>query len=196
MAHKLAGQRAKFSRARAMSYTSSDDTQRRRAVRLMAEVLVEAPANSFTEEMVTQSEDVPNEVRQLVSSMNLPSEASDDDDEELVDELQETVDTTDLREIGEGDQFVYSYGYRCAPDRMKIGSCTGDAVARVAAQISTGTPDRPTLFLVIKTHDCRALERALHGIFRLRGAQVSGAGAEWFITTRDDIINVHRSIVG
>jgi hypothetical protein len=106
------------------------------------------------------------------------------------------VDVTDLLQIGEGEQFVYGYGYRCALDRLKIGSCTDDAIARVAAQISTGTPDRPPLFLTIKTHDCRALERALHGTLRHRGRQVSGAGAEWFIVTREEIVNVYKSIVG
>ncbi len=47
MANKLAGQRAKFSRGRAIYFTSSEESQRRRAVQLMAEVLVEAPANNF-----------------------------------------------------------------------------------------------------------------------------------------------------
>ena len=59
MANKLAGQRAKFSRARAIYYTASDEKQRQRAVQLMAEVLAEAPSNDFSENDVTQGEDVP-----------------------------------------------------------------------------------------------------------------------------------------
>ena len=97
-------------------------------------------------------------------------------------------------EIGEGDETVYSYGYRCAPDRLKIGSCAGDVIARVAAQISTGTPDKPVLLLTIRTHDCRALERVLHGIFRLKKKRVIGAGAEWFLATRDEVIAAYESI--
>ena len=59
MANKLAGQRAKFTSARARYYTSSDERQRERAVQLMAEVLIEAPSNNFTVKMVTQGGDVP-----------------------------------------------------------------------------------------------------------------------------------------
>jgi hypothetical protein len=61
MANKLAGQRAKFSRARAIFYSTSDEAQRHRATQLMAEVLAEAPANRFTEDDVTQGEDVPDD---------------------------------------------------------------------------------------------------------------------------------------
>jgi hypothetical protein len=53
MANKLAGQRAKFSRARAIFYSTSDDAQRHRDAELMAEVLAEAPVNGFTEDDVT-----------------------------------------------------------------------------------------------------------------------------------------------
>lgn len=192
MANKLAGQRAKFSRARALFYTSDDDAQRRRAVQLMSEVLAQAPANGFAEDEVTQGEDVPDDVRQLAASARLAWQGSEDDADQLVEELQETVDTTDMLEVGQGDEFVYAYGYPCAPDRLKVGRCSGDVVARIAAQISTGTPDKPALMLRIRTHDCRALERVLHGIFRLDGKQVSGAGAEWFVTTRDEVLTVYE----
>jgi hypothetical protein len=63
MSNKLAGQRAKFSRARAIFYTTPDESQRDRAVRWMGEVLRDAPANGFTEAEVTQGEDVPDRVR-------------------------------------------------------------------------------------------------------------------------------------
>ncbi len=195
MSNKLAGQRAKFSRARATYFTSSEDPQRLRAVRLMAEVLAEAPLNKFSEEMVTQGEDVPDEVRRFVLNSSERPDVAAVSDDELVRKVGDALDTQDLVEIGEGDQYVYAYGYRCAPDRLKIGSCTGDLFARIAAQIGTSTPDKPTLLLAIRTHDCRALERALHGIFRLRGTQVSGAGAEWFRTSREEVTLVYNRIV-
>jgi len=192
LATKLAGQRAKFSRARAIYYTSSDEKRRERAAQLMAEVLAEAPTNGFSEEDVTQGEDVPSEVRaQATTAANV----SDENPEELIDELRLSVDIDNVREIGNGDQFVYAYGYRCAPDRLKVGSCAGDVVARIAAQISTGTPDKPALLLKIASHDCRALERALQAIFRLKGKQVAGAGAEWFIVTRDEVIAAYEKII-
>ena len=96
-------------------------------------------------------------------------------------------------EVWSGDEFVYAYGYRCAPDRLKIGKCAGDVVARVAAQISTGTPDKPMLLLRTRTHDCGALERILHGMFRLKRRQVAGAGAEWFMATRDEVLAAFRA---
>jgi hypothetical protein len=195
VANKLAGQRAKFSRARAIFYSAGDEAQRDRAAQLMAEVLVEAPVNGFSEEQVTQSADVPDVARQLAAGLVPASRPSQESDDELVSKLQEIVDTSDLVEIGSGPEAVYAYGYRCAPDRLKIGSCSGEVVARVAAQIGTSTPDKPVLLLRIATHDCRALERVLHGVLRLQGKRVSGAGAEWFITSRDDVAVIYERVV-
>lgn len=193
MANKLAGQRAKFSRARAIYYTSTDEMQRQRAVTLMAEVLADAPANGFSEADVTQGEDVPSDVRALATTI---SGASDDTSEAIIDDLPLPVDISQVCELGEGEEFVYAYGYACAPDRLKLGSCAGDVVARIAAQISTGTPDKPLLLLKIATHDCRALERALHAIFRLKGKQIAGAGAEWFKVTIEEIVAAYERVIG
>jgi hypothetical protein len=192
MANKLAGQRAKFSRARAIYYTTAEDAQRQRAVRLMAEVLADAPASGFSKDEVTQGEEVPDEVRQM-HGLRSASIAGEDPDR-LVEDLQEAVDSTRALEIGEGSEFVYAYGYLCAPDRLKIGSCAGDPVARIAAQIGTSSPDKPVLLLLIRTHDCRALERTLHGILRIHGRKIAGAGAEWFITTPDEVAAAYQRI--
>lgn len=162
----------------------------------MAEVIADAPSLGFTEEDVTQHEDVPTEVRHRANALhNIATTKPEEDPDELVVALKGTVDDRDVVELGAGDQSVYGYDYACAPDRLKIGSCTGDVLARVAAQISTGTPDRPRLLLVIRTHDCRALERALHGIFRIKGKQVAGAGAEWFRVSREDVIDCYQRIL-
>lgn len=194
MANKLAGQRAKFSRFRAIYYTTIIDDQRRHAVRMMAEVLADAPLNGFSEDDVTQGEDVPQQVREIMPARQRVLAETDDSVATAIEGLDRSVDTTELREIGIGDQFVYAYGYRCASDRLKIGSAVGDVIARVAAQISTSTPDRPVLYLTIRTHDCRALERVLHGILRLRGLQIAGAGAEWFTVSIDQVIAAYDGI--
>lgn len=196
MASKLAGQRAKFSRARASYYTSADDEQRRRAVRLMAEVLVDAPSSGFSEDDVTQGEDVPTDARLLIPTLERGSAPTPEDNDSLVRELLSAVDTSSATTIGQGDQFVYAYGYRCIPDRLKIGSCMTDVVSRVAAQIGTSTPDRLALMLTIRTHDCRALERVLHGVLRLDGRQVAGAGAERFVATLDEVVAIHARVIG
>ena len=161
----------------------------------MAEVLAEAPANGFSTDEVTQGADVPDEVRGLAAESPAARSHRDDADQ-FVSELRAIVDTSELVELGQGAEAVYAYGYHCAPDRLKIGCCSGDVVARVAAQIGTGTPDKPVLLLKIGTHDCRALERVLHGVFRLQGRQVRGAGAEWFVATRDEVTAVYERIIG
>src|SRR5262245_59948655 len=106
--------------------------QRSHAARLMAEVLADAPANDFSSEEVTQGADVPDEVRPLVAELAATARPSEDDADELVDKLKMVVETSDAIEVGQGAESVYAYGYRCAPDRLKIGSCTGDVNTRIA----------------------------------------------------------------
>ena len=196
MANKLAGQRMKFTKARAVYYQTDDDAERQKALRLMAEVLAQAPANGFSESEVTQEAGVPDEVRHATTSVPAePQEADEEhDNRETSIQLSDTVDTTDLVEIGHGEQAVYAYGYPCAPDRLKIGRSNGDVVARVANQIYTGTPDKPSLYLIIYTHDSAVLERILHGVFRFHGKKIAGAGAEWFRVGRDEVVRVYRSV--
>jgi hypothetical protein len=71
MANKLAGQRAKFSKARAIFYSTSDDTQRHHAAELMTEVLAEAPFNDFTEDEVTQGDRGQNHQGQGQKQLNI-----------------------------------------------------------------------------------------------------------------------------
>jgi len=197
MANKLAGQRAKFSRARAIYFTAPDETARERAVELMAEVITNADRFGFTEDLVTQGEDVPDVVRDHLRRQGAPileADPVEEDPDALIRSLEAAVDATDVQEVGHGPQWVYAYGYCCAPDRLKIGSTTAEVEARIAAQIGTGTPDKPRLVLKIATHDCRALERALHGALRLRGKQIEGAGAEWFLVARDELVTLYREI--
>ena len=89
---------------------------------------------------------------------------------------------------------VYAYGYRCAPDRLKIGLTEVDAVQRITAQIGTSTPDKPVLLLEIKTHDCGSLERAIHATLEYRGGRIFGGGKEWFKTTREELIAIYNSV--
>ena len=196
MANKLAGQRMKFTKARARYYQADDESQRQDAVRKMAEVLAEAPANGFAEADVTQGGDVPEEVRASTTAQGAdattPAEETDERPAEV--QLSDTVDTSDLVVRGSGSEAVYAYGYPCAPDRLKIGRTTGEVVTRVAHQIYTGTPDKPSLYLIIYTRDCAGLERVLHDVFRFQGKKVAGAGAEWFRVGRGDILSIYESV--
>jgi Meiotically up-regulated gene 113 len=197
MANKLAGQRAKFSRAHAIYYSTSNDAERERAVRLMAEVVRDATGNGFDEEDVTQSAEIPGAVREALHELtpaavdNGSDEASD---EEQVALLRQLVDLSGLVETGRGSEVVYAYGYACAPDRLKIGMTTGDPVARVATQIGISTPDCPSLRLLIRTPRARVLERAIHSILDLQDRRIRGGGAEWFRVTADEVLGLTHEL--
>ena len=196
MANKLAGQKAKYTKAIAEYNRTEDDLRKQVAVRQMLEVLNEAPANGFTEADVTGGKEPPSEVRRLLEEGIVPPTSPAEDPDVPVRQLEQMVDTSDLHEEGCGDQIVYAYGYRCAPDRLKIGQTNVDVVGRVTGQITTSTPDKPTIFLVLRTDNCRALERTIHGILQLRHRKVIGGGDEWYLTTRDELLEIYRMISG
>ena len=191
MANKLAGQRAKFTQARQAYNSSDDENNKNRVAHLMAEVLVWARDSHAVTEDVTQRQDYPDLVRRMAEEIgSLPPEPPDD--ERLVQAVQETVDQSGVAEFGIGPQCVYAYGYPCAPDRLKVGRCDGDVITGIAGQIGTSTPDKPVLFLRIRTDDCRSLEKALHGILQVRKRKVVGGGDEWFQTKRAEIVEIYK----
>ena len=191
----LAGQRAQFTWA--LNSVQSPESAERQTfyAKRMARYIATAPDHGFTIEQVTQGQLYPAaEVEQYLHETNADvgvevSEA------QALHAVEEAVDTSDVMRLGEGQSVVYAYGYRCAPDRLKVGLTTGDVVQRIIAQISTGTPDKPALLLEIRTHDCRSLERAIHAILEYRGSKVVGAGTEWFRASRDEVVAIYRSIV-
>lgn len=190
----LAGQRAQFTWALNQYNLAEDAEKKAYFAKRMAKYVAAAPANGFTVEQVTQGQLYPAaEVAQY-----LPTASADTDpgisETEALSEIAEAVDKSDVLHLGEGPKTVYAYGYPCAPDRLKIGLTEGDAAERIAAQISTGTPDRPVLLLEIKTHDCNSLERAIHATLEYRGAKIKGGGKEWFKTNRDAIVAIYKSI--
>ena len=196
----LAGQRAQFTWA-LNQYNLSESAEKRAFYsERMARYIAAAPIHGFTVDQVTQGQPYPSgEVTRFLESHNLdpsrPDAGPEMTEAEVIRAVQDAVDTSDVVRIGDGQGAVYAYGYRCAPDRLKVGQSMSDTVQRIVAQIGTGTPDRPTLLLEIRTHDCSALERALHAVLQYRGAKVAGAGREWFRTSRDEIVSIYRSIV-
>lgn len=191
----LAGQRAQFTWALNQYNIAEDADKQAYYARRMAKYIVAAPANGFTVEQVTQGQLYPvAEVAQYLPTASADIDAGISEDEALH-EVAEAVDTNDVVRLGDGSKIVYAYGYRCAPDRLKIGLTEGDSVQRIAAQISTSTPDKPALLLEIKTHDCGSLERAIHATLEYRGRRIQGAGKEWFKTDRDEIITIYKSII-
>jgi len=161
----------------------------------MAKYIATAPANRLTVDQVTQGQIYPvAEVEQHLHD-TISDAGSEPSETQALRAVEESVDTSDVVRLGEGYSVVYAYGYRCAPDRLKIGLTTADTVQRIVAQISTGTPDKPALLLEIRTNDCGLLERAIHAVLDYRGAKVLGAGKEWFKTNRNEIVAIYQSII-
>lgn len=114
-------------------------------------------------------------------------------EEQAIKTVEAAVDTTDVVRKGEGAGIVYVDGYRCCQDRLKVGSTVANTVQRIAAQISTSTPDRPVL-AVIRADQCRALERAIQATLETRGRKIPGGGTEWFKASRDEVLAIYQFI--
>lgn len=195
MANKLAGQKMKFTKARMSYYGTDNESEKNVASRQMAEVLAWAKISGITEAEVTQGYEFPEGARRLSEQPGNSVDISEADVEHFVEVVQEAVDRSGAKEIGTGPQCVYAYGYRCAPGRLKVGRCDGDVVTRITSQINTSTPDQPILELLIRTDDCRSLEKALHGVLQVRGRKRSGGGDEWFETDRAELICIYEFCV-
>lgn len=190
----IAGQRAQFTWA-LNQYNLAEDAERKtHFARRMAKYIAAAPANGLTADQVTQGQLYP--VAEVAQHMG--SATSDDEPDisegQALHEVAQTVDVSDVVRLGDGSKIVYAYGYPCVPDRLKIGMTNGDTVQRIAAQIGTSTPDRPMLLLEIRTHDCNALERAIHVTLEYHGRRVVGGGKEWFRASRAEVVGIYRSI--
>ena len=189
----LAGQRAQFTYALNQYNLSDDSDTRTKFVRAMAKYIAAAPSNGFTVEQVTKGQTYPlAEVNEIIAA-----NATEDPgitEEQAQQTVNEAVDSSDVIRIGEGVAAVYAYGYRGYPDRLKVGSTEAETVQRIAAQIGTGTPDKPVLHVEIKTNDCRALERAIHAVLEARGKRITGGGAEWFKVSREEILVIYEFI--
>lgn len=189
----LPGQRAQFTWALNQYNISETTEQKVHFAKRMALIIQRAPSLGFTKEQVVNEQVYPPEVDEYLKA-RVDDAAPDISEEQAQREVNAAVDTSDMLVEGNGPYIVYAYGYPCAPDRLKIGLTTGDPVQRVAAQIGTGTPDRPALRLQIKTNNCSALERALHAMLEVHGRKVIGGGKEWFRVTRNEIVEVYRRV--
>jgi hypothetical protein len=101
--------------------------------------------------------------------------------------------------IGTGPGCVYAYylpTYRMrAQERgehswpCKIGETEGNALYRVLSQVSTALPERPIFPVVFRSNYSKALEKAFHMVFTLRGLRIENVpGVEWFLTSPSEII--------
>ena len=183
----LAGQRAQFTWARNEYNKTDDPAVRAKYVRGMAAAIRNSVGAGFTKDEVTRDKSYPaDEVDAAAETLDAASEPTVSE-AQTKQALQNSVNSATARRIGAGATSVYAYGYRCAPDRLKIGYTDGDVIERIADQIGTSTPDKPVLFLEVKTHNSRALEKALHSILSYREKKVFGGGDEWFRTSVEEV---------
>lgn len=190
----LSGQRTQFTWALNEYNKSDDPSVRARFVRHMASSIRNAMGAGFTKDEVARGKSYPaEEVEAALGAPDLTPEV-EVSEAQAKESFQNSVDSTNARRKGAGPGSVYAYGYRCAPDRMKVGYTDGDTIERIAAQITTSTPDKPVLFFEMRTDRSRALERALHAILVYRGKKVTGGGDEWFLTTVDEIERLCETI--
>ena len=107
-------------------------------------------------------------------------------------------------DIGVGAGAVYVYylpTYRLRAEERgerswpcKIGRTDRDPLSRILSQAATALPERPHIALILRTAKPVAWESALHSVLTLRGLQIeSSPGAEWFLTSPDEILALARS---
>jgi hypothetical protein len=190
----LAGQRATFTWA--LNQYNIAETEEKKAVnaRRMAKVIADVPGKGFTVEQVTQGQAYPQAEVERYLSGGLSDVTPEVTETQALRAVEEAVDTSDVLRIGNGQGTVYAYSYRCTLDRLKVGLTAGETVPRIVAKISTSTPDKPVLLLEIRTHDCASLERAIHAVLEYRGRRVQGGSKEWFKATREEVVEIYRSV--
>lgn len=190
----LAGQRAQFTWALNQYNLAEDAETRTKFAKRMAKYIAVAPTYGATADQITRDKNYP--AAEVAQYLNDPSIAAEPDisEDQALRILESAVDTSNVERVGEGEGIVYAYGYACCPDRLKVGSTEADTVQRIAAQIGTSTPDKPMLAVEIRTNHCRALERAIQTTLEARERKICGGGAEWFKTSRDEVVAIYRFI--
>ncbi|SRR6266849_9926319 len=191
----LGSHRANFTWALNEYNRTEDADKREKCARDMARYIANAERNGFPRELVTREKSYPAEVDKYISEPGIEI-GPELTEEQAQKKISQIVDTADVIRIGEGSTVVYAYGYRCCPDRLKVGYTEGDTVQRIADQIYTSTPDKPVLHVEIRTGNCRALERAIQNVLEVRGRKIAGGGDEWFKTSREEILTIYQFIIG
>jgi hypothetical protein len=190
----LAGQRAQFTWALNQYNLAEDPETRTKFAKRMAKYIAAADSYGATPDQITRDKNYP--VAEVAQYLNDPSITTEPDisEEQALQRIEATVDISKAKRDGEGGGVVYAYGYACCPDRLKIGSTEAETVQRIAAQINTGTPDKPVLLVEIRTDNCRALERAIQATLETRGSKIRGGGAEWFKATADEVLAIYHFV--
>jgi T5orf172 domain-containing protein len=191
----LSAHRANFTWALNKYNETEDPPTQERFARYMAKYIKAAEVDGFSLDAVSNGQSYPGEEVKKYSDAPALSDTPEMTEEQVNESLAQKVDTASVVRMGAGKEFVYAYGYNCAPDRLKIGmSSQTDCVRRIVQQIDTSTPDRPVLHIEIKTDRSDLLERAMHSILIHRGKKIHGGGEEWFKTTAAEIKDIYEFV--
>lgn len=160
-----------------------------------------------TREHLGQSTD---KVSKVERSKRTPSETQGKAPEMIQNpDKNQRVDTSQVKIIGSGNQFVYLYYFpiyrlyakltRSADWPYNIGRTIGDVKYKISQQIGEQLPEKPEIALIIKTDDCDSLETEIHDELKRRGKWLDPAsenvlGVEWFLTNSAEIEGIVKSI--
>ena len=124
----IAGQRAQFTWALNQYNVAEDAEQKTHFANRMAKYIAAAPSYGFTVAEVTQGQAYPAaEVAQYINEPESESE-TDITEGQALKEVAQAVDVSDVLHLGDGSGIVYAYGYRCSPDRLKVGLTESDTI--------------------------------------------------------------------
>ena len=142
----LTTHQSNFTWARNQYNKSDNPDDQAKYIRYMAKYLAEGLSDNFTQEQITHGKDYAAEVDKHISDATsdaLPSISED----QARKEIEEAVDVDGVMRIGEGVAAVYAYGYRCCPDRLKVGYTAGGVVQRIAAKSLQAHQTNPSFIL-------------------------------------------------
>ena len=134
-----------------------------------------------------------------------------------IEKIVEKVDTSKVKVIGSGSEFVYLYYFptyklnsiyyiKYVDDshetpiyECNIGKTIGDVKTRVSDQIGQQLPEKARIALVIRTDDCDSLETEIHDELKRRRKWLDPAfenvvGREWFLTNSAEVEGIVKSI--
>ena len=107
--------------------------------------------------------------------------------------------------IGKGSESVYLYYFPTyqryaeslgAPHwRCNIGKAEDDPAYRVSQQIGDRLPEKPQIALILRTDNCRTLEKKIHNVLKRKGKHIQDAiGKEWFLTSPSKVEAIYQRI--
>ncbi len=120
-----------------------------------------------------------------------------------IEKVVKHVDTSNVKCIGIGNESVYLYYFPIYRLYAKltgstdwpcnIGRTIGDVKDRVNQQIGQQLPEKPKIALIIRTDDCEALEKKIHGKLKRENLE-DAVGTEWFLTNPAEVEHIFKSI--